>query len=153
MNAPTRNALSAYTQVGIETSVATASPHQLISMLYAGALVAIAIAKGHMQRHEVAAKGLAISRAIGIINEGLIVSLDEKAGGVLAQNLKALYEYMSSRLLMANLKNDEALLDEVSRLLNELKGAWDEIGKRPNVAPPPVSDAAPSRAPVSYGKA
>ena len=54
-------------------------------------------------------------------------AVDMKAGGDLAQKLDALYEYMCLRLLMANLKNDPEPLDEVSSLLNELKGAWVEI--------------------------
>ncbi len=121
-------------------------------MLYAGALEAISLAKVHMARHEVAAKGAAISKAIAIIHEGLSASLDEKAGGDLAQNLKALYEYMGNRLLAANLNNDQAALDEVSRLLNELKGAWDEIGRRPGAASQPEADVMVRRASSSYGR-
>ena len=62
-----------------------------------------------------------------IIDEGLKASLDKSAGGELAQNLSSLYDYMSQRLLIANLKNDVAALDEVSNLLTELKGAWEAI--------------------------
>jgi flagellar protein FliS len=71
-----------------------------------------------------------------IIDEGLKSSLDKNVGGELAQNLSDLYEYMCQRLLVANLKNDVAALDEVSRLLTELKGAWEEI--RPAVQQPPA---------------
>lgn len=154
MNAMTRGALNAYAQVGIETGIASASPHKLIAMLYDGALVAIATAKGHMERNEIAPKGEAISKAIAIINEGLIASLDEKAGGVLAQNLKALYEYMSNRLVLANLKNDTEVLDEVSSLLDGLKGAWEQIGQPPQaVALPLIEPAVPGRSSISYGTA
>jgi len=127
MNAMNRTALNAYAQVSVDGSVATASPHRLITMLFDGALLSIATARGHMQRNEIASKGAAISKAIAIIDEGLKLSLDMKAGGDLAQKLDALYEYMCLRLLMANLKNDLEPLDEVSSLLNELKGAWVEI--------------------------
>ena len=127
MNAMNRNALNAYAQISVDGSVATASPHQLITMLFDGALLSIAAARGHMQRKEIAAKGAAISKAIAIIDEGLKLSLDMKAGGDLAQKLDALYEYMCLRLLFANLKNDLEPLDEVSSLLNDLKSAWVEI--------------------------
>lgn len=156
MNAMTRSALNAYSQVSIETSISNASPHKLIAMLFDGAILAIFHGKAHMQQGNVAAKGESISKAIAIIDEGLKISLDEEVGGELASNLKALYEYMSNRLLMANLKNDVDGLDEVGRLLVELKGAWDAIGKQPQTISEPatVTEQAPQRsAPVSYGKA
>lgn len=155
MNTTAHNALSAYSKVGIESDVATASPHKLISMLFEGALLSVAAARSHMMRKNIAAKGAAISRAIGIIDEGLKVSLDDKVGGELAQNLKALYEYMCHRLLEANLQNDVEKLNEVGRLLSDLKGAWDAIGKSQDLTA--VSDARPPepmphQASVSYGK-
>jgi flagellar protein FliS len=127
MNAMNRNAINAYAKVGVDGSVAAASPHKLITMLFEGALVSIAAARGHMQRKEIAQKGMAISKAIAIIDEGLRISLDMKAGGDLAEKLDALYEYMSHRLLVANLKNQPEALDEVSGLLNDLKDAWIQI--------------------------
>jgi flagellar protein FliS len=78
-------------------------------------------------REETAAKGASISKAITIIDEGLKACLDKSAGGELAQNLSSLYDYMNQRLLIANLKNDTGILDEVSQLLTELKGAWESI--------------------------
>jgi len=155
MNTMTHNALNAYSQVGVENDIALVGPHKLISMLFEGALVAIFAAKVHMQRNEIAAKGASISNAIAIIDEGLKASLDEKVGGELAQNLKALYEYMCHRLLVANMKNDIEPLEEVGSLLKDLKGAWDAIGNQPNVAAAgvPQPEPMPNRASLSYGKA
>lgn len=154
MNAMSRNALSAYSQVSVETGVVAANPHKLIAMLYEGALLSIASAKVHMQRKEIAEKGESISKAIAIIDEGLKASLDEKVGGDLALNLKALYSYMCQRLLVANLKNETEPLDEVARLLAELKMAWDAIGKQqePATQAQSQSEQAPNRAALSYGK-
>lgn len=121
------SAIKTYNRVGIESGVGTADPHQLISMLYQGALLAIANAKSSMLRKDIATKGASISKAIMIIDEGLNACLDKDAGGELAHNLAALYDYMSIRLLTANLKNDIAGLDEVARLLADLKQAWDSI--------------------------
>ncbi len=132
MNATT--AIKAYGKVGVESSVTAADPHKLISMLYQGALLAIANARNGILRNDIPAKGAAISKAIAIIGEGLNACLDKKVGGDLAQNLSALYDYMVIRLVAANLKNDMAALDEVARLLNDLKGAWDGI--RPNSVQP-----------------
>ena len=123
-------AIRSYNQVGLESGVTAADPHRLILMLFEGALKAIGNAKSEMQRKEIAAKGKSISHAIRIISEGLDASLDKTAGGALAQDLSALYAYMVRRLFDANVKNDTATLDEVSRLLSELKEAWADI--RPN---------------------
>ena len=123
----TNKAISAYTKIGVESGVTAADPHKLISMLYQGALLAIANAKNGILRHDIAAKGKAISHAILIIDSGLNASLDKKVGGELALNLSALYDYMSKRLLLANLNNDMEILDEVARLLADLKGAWESI--------------------------
>jgi len=128
-----RNAANAYSQVGIQTGAMSASPHKLIVMLFDGARTAIARAKFHMEDGEIAAKGNAISKAIDIIDNGLRASLDHKAGGEIAANLEALYDYMSRRLLLANLRNDAALLAEVDGLLEGLASAWAQIGDTPPV--------------------
>lgn len=123
----------AYAKVGIETDVLSANPHKLILMLFDGALLAISSAKLHMEQKHIPEKGQAISQAINIINDGLKASLDLNAGGDLAERLNALYDYMCTRLLYANLQNSIAALDEVSRLLGEIKGAWLEIADNPAV--------------------
>lgn len=128
-------ALKAYSRVNLETRVAAADPHQLIVLLFEGARLAVALARGHMERGEVASKGYAISKAIAIIDDGLKASLDVPAGGVLAEQLYALYDYMSRRLLAANLEDRVDLLDEVARLLGELHGAWNRIAQGSEAAP------------------
>ncbi len=146
------NAIKAYSNVGMESQAIAADPHKLISMLYQGALLAIANAKNGILRKDIPAKGAAISKAILIIDEGLKASLDKSVGGELAQNLDSLYDYMCSRLLIANLKNDMAALDEVARLLDELRGAWDSI-RKPSPAPlPPQAVASGKQAALVYGR-
>lgn len=132
----TTAAISAYTNVSVESSVNGADPHKLILMLYQGALLAIASAKIQMQRKEFTAKGTSVSKAMMIIDEGLKSCLNMNVGGEMAQNLAALYDYMNQRLLIANLKNDTSILDEVSGLLSELKGAWEAIRPGAQLAKP-----------------
>jgi len=95
-------------------------------MLLDGALEKISAAKGYMQHGQIADKGKHISWAIAII-EGLRASLDLKSGNEVANNLAALYNYMEQRLVIANANNDASILDEVAKLLLEIKGAWDAI--------------------------
>jgi flagellar protein FliS len=115
-----------YQQLDTQGAVASASPHRLIQLMMERALAKIGIARGHMQREEVGEKGSNISDAIGIIN-GLQASLNHKADAKMSENFDALYSYMMRRLLEANLKDETAILDEVSGLLSELKEAWDAI--------------------------
>jgi flagellar protein FliS len=124
-------ALNTYKNVGLESGVAAADPHKLILMLYQGAILAVSSAKNQMLRKQISAKGASISKAIKIIDEGLKACLNVEAGGEIGKNLYDLYDYMNQRLLLANLKNDPAILDEISGLLGELKGAWESI--RPGV--------------------
>jgi len=147
--------VNAYAKVGVETGVASASPHQLIVMLFDGAMRSIGAAIVNMKANNIAAKGEAISKAILIIDSGLRASLDKKAGGEIAESLDALYEYMGTRLLQANLKNDVTILEEVQRLLGDLRSAWNAIENSPAVQPQaqgPRNAAAPA-SPLTYASA
>jgi len=127
--------VNAYANVGLETGIGAASPHKLIVMLYDGALVAILSALNSMKSGNVAAKGASISKAINIIDNGLRAALDKAAGGEIAANLDALYEYISAQLLKGNLSNDPVPLEESHKLLSDLRDAWNQIAPD---APPPA---------------
>lgn len=118
----------AYANVGMETGVMAASPHKLIVMVFEGAMLQVTIAIQAMKDGQTGKRGKAVSRAISFIEAGLRASLNKQVGGPLALTLDSLYEYMSRRLLEANVKNNVEALEEVYRLLGELKGAWEAIG-------------------------
>jgi len=126
-----RNGANLYARVGLESGVMSASPHQIITLLFNGAKTAIIMARHHMAQGEIAAKGKAISKAINIIDNGLKTSFDveasDKDAAALVANLMALYDYTSRRLMLANLRNDADLLDEAERLLDTISSAWREI--------------------------
>ncbi len=82
-----------------------------------------------------------------IIDSGLRAALDKKVGGDIAEGLDALYEYMSGRLLTANLKNRIEHLEEVQRLLTDLRAAWNAIGDTPAATGKPA--AAPGAKPAA----
>ena len=127
-------AMQAYQNTAAESAVSDADPHRLIQLLLQGAVDRIAVARGHIQRGELAPKGESIGKALNIIG-GLRGSLNLEQGGDIAQNLQALYSYAEQRLLEANVNNDPARLDEVARLLGEIKGAWETIAPRATVTP------------------
>ncbi len=133
----TRNAASAYANVGLETGVVAASPHKLIIMLYEGAELAVRMAIKHMNEGDLTKKSAAISKANTIIMEGLQAALDPHQGGEIARQLDALYVYMVQRLMLGHAMNQTEPLEEVLGLLRELRGAWEQIGS--NISPTPHS--------------
>lgn len=132
MNAPMMFGAKAYAQVGLETGVNSASPHKLIVMLYDGAIEAIRQAKLHTETQNTNDKVKSIDKALRIISDGLIISLDVKSGGQLAEQLMALYQFISKELVLANAKNDVKKLDDCMALLADLRSAWNEIGNSNN---------------------
>lgn len=129
MFSSTANAARNYANVGVTTGVMAADPHGLVVMLFDGATAAVAAARTHLQAHRLPEKAKAISRAVSIIQDGLMASLDRAGGGELAQRLFSLYEYMVVRLSEANARNLDAPLEETGRLLAELGGAWKSMGE------------------------
>ena len=120
------NGISAYQQFGVRTEIESAAPHRLIQMLVDGALTKIRIARRCVEQGDVVGKCENIDWSIAIIG-GLRGSLNLKSGGVIAENLDALYDYMCRQLALANLRSEVSLLDEVLSLLGEIKAGWDSI--------------------------
>lgn len=112
-------------------AVLTASPGQLVLMLYDGALKALALAREGFSCPE------DDPRRIELINQQLIkaqtilielqAGLNLEAGGEFAQTMHRLYDYHIRRLLQANLQKQVEPVIEVERLVNELRDAWSEM--------------------------
>ncbi|MHC8292637.1 flagellar export chaperone FliS [Pseudomonas sp. LB3P58] len=121
-------ALRQYQKIGAQAQTSEASPHRLVQMLMEGGLDRIAQAKGAMERKEIANKGLAIGKAIGIVG-GLREGLDRENSADSIGSLDNLYVYMIKRLTDANIRNDSTILDEVADLLRTVKEGWDAIAE------------------------
>lgn len=123
------NPIAAYRQVDLESEIRGADPHRLIILLFDGAETAMHQALACLEANNIQGRSDALMKAIDIILSGLSASLNVEEGGELAQNLKALYEYMVSRLIYANVHRDAAAIREVQKLLGEISGAWREMGE------------------------
>lgn len=128
----------AYAQIGVESAVMSASQQQLVTMLFDGVLSALVRARLFMQDNNQQGKGVSLSKAINIIENGLRVSLDEESKDELTQNLIALYSYMVRRLLQANLRNDVSAVEEVEELMRNIADAWKESLLSPSLIQDPV---------------
>ncbi len=123
-----RPGAAAYRQIGVDSDALASSPHQLVLMLYDGALQAIAAARSQLQANDIEGKGKSIARAVEIVGGGLSASLDPAAGGEIAANLASLYDYIVRLLVGANIANDIRKLDEATVLLGQMRDTWITIG-------------------------
>ena len=119
---------SLYTNVSVSGAAAgDRSGHELVALLFDGLVGAIARARGALQQGDIEGKSRAVSHALRIIGEGLRAGLNLREGGDIAANLHSLYGYSVTRLTHANLRNDEAALQESARLVKTLQDAWNQI--------------------------
>lgn len=109
-----------------EQAATTASPAQLVLMLYDGAIARTETAKAALRFGvvDIDEAHTALTKAQAIV-EQLRISLDHDAGGPLADNLAGLYTYCLEGLLRANVTKDAAPLEDVLSILTDLRDAWD----------------------------
>ena len=134
-------AAAAYKRVAADTGVQSASPHQLVSLLFDALLQSLARARGALETGDIAAKGMAIGKAVRILEEGLKAGLNMEQGGELAQNLRGMYSYSILRLTHANLRNDAAALAEVSALIEPVADSWKQIKSSGTATAQPLTHA------------
>lgn len=123
----TKTGNSAYTAVSLDSQIAGATPHQLIVLLYDGAINAMKRAEIYFQSGNIARRGEMISRAINIIDNGLRAGLDHEKGGKIAEELESLYEYISRTLLEANLNKSGEKLPHLIALMTVMQETWQAI--------------------------
>jgi len=114
------------------TQVESASPMELVVLLYDGGVRAADAAHEAMVSGDIPARRTAMSKLMAIIAE-LQNTLDVAKGGRIAEELDGLYTYMLSRLLKAITEQDAKPIDEVRRLLTTLADAWREAARTPAV--------------------
>jgi flagellar protein FliS len=124
MNAIT--ALAQYGQIKNDTQTTYASPHQLMLMLFDGAIEAMSITVGAIQNKNFELRSKQNTRSITIIN-GMRECLDMETGGELADNLYSLYQYMTQELFRASFKNDVDTIQNIQTMLKDIRGSWEKI--------------------------
>jgi flagellar secretion chaperone FliS len=119
MNLPAQAALARYGAV----KVTTASPGQILVMLYDGLLRFLREAQAAFLAKERARGGERISRSLAILDQ-LLVGLDPKHAPDLCERLQSLYIFCIQRLVRANLEQNPEMVGEVVRVLSPLRDAW-----------------------------
>jgi flagellar protein FliS len=109
-----------------QQSILTATPGQLVVMLYDGCLRFLHQAAYAMREGNIGESDTRLQRAEAIINE-LHSTLDMEKGGVVASRLQGIYVFCSRHLLEARMARSPEMIEKVSELLSELRGAWAQI--------------------------
>ena len=117
----------------VELKVLSASPLELVTMLYRAAIDSLEEARRGLAPGESKRRAGAVARACGVIIE-LTQSLDNEQGGELSRNLLELYDYILRRIHESNREGDDAGFREVIRLLSTLLEGWESIESRPDTA-------------------
>lgn len=106
-----------------QMAVKTATPGQILIMLYEAAIKNIKLAQACIDRKDIAGKGHAIAKAHDIVNE-LSTTLNFEVGGDVARDLERLYNFMTGQLVKANMENSKEELESVRKLLDTLLAGW-----------------------------
>ena len=110
------------------TEAQSASPMQLVVMLYDGALRFLNEARTAQAAGDVRRRANALGRVAAIVAE-CHSTLDLERGGMLAAELDRLFSYMSSRLLDITVKRDPTAIEEVYKLMSILRDAWAQAAE------------------------
>ncbi|MGY4794068.1 flagellar export chaperone FliS [Lysinibacillus fusiformis] len=107
-----------------QNSVTTASPSDLTLMLYNGSLKFLGKAKVAIEEGSIEEKNTNLQKSQAIIAELMsTLNMDIEV----SKNMLALYEYMKSRLVEANIQNDIAIIQEVEGFVTEFRDTWKEV--------------------------
>ena len=127
-----------------EIEIKTATPVELVVLLYDAAIASLRKAHEHLAAHNIEKRTRYLNRASSILTE-LQASLDFEKGSDISPSLDRLYQYMKARLFQANLHRDAAPLKEVVKLLSDLRAAWAEISqKEAQQSAQPVTESRPT---------
>lgn len=118
--------VDAYRKIDIKARVESATPGQLVVLLFEGLLTSLVEARAAILEKNYQTKGQKISKALSIVLT-LQESLNDDVESDLPYRIERLYDYMQRRLLEVNQSLDIAVIDEVVELVITLKSGWDQI--------------------------
>jgi flagellar protein FliS len=124
-------AARAYQSVDRHTAVISGNTVDLVILLYEKLLQRFREARKAIELNDIAGRGVATSKAIELIEKGLIGCLDMRQGGEIAEQLRRQYGLWLNQTLRCNLTADLSLLDKLEAEVKDILSAWQEIKQQP----------------------
>ncbi len=121
-----RKNLQTYRQVNVESGILSSDPHKIILMMFDGALMAIAEAKGAIERNNLENKSKSITKAINIFS-ALRESLDRESEPEISDNFDNLYSYCIDNLIDLSISLNIEGLDEITAFIRPVRDAWSQM--------------------------
>lgn len=131
-------AANAYRNVGAHTQVDGASPARLMMLLFENLHIQLLRAHKALSENNIADKGVALGKAVRILDEGLKAPLSPNSNDDFTQSLGDLYGYCAKRLTQANFYNDPLPIEEVLRLMDPVADAWKKIATQQDASSRPL---------------
>ncbi len=113
-----------------DTEVLTATPGQLVVLLYDHLLASLHRARAAMDAHNDEQLSEQLDKSRNVLTE-LLVTLDRERGGEVASNLAALYSFLLGELVQVGVRSDVARLERVTRMIAELREAFAQAATTP----------------------
>ncbi len=117
----------------LESRVLSASPVELVRLMYRGALDATGAARQHLAAGDIPARTKSLNKAAALVTE-LVMSLqspNDATGQALEQNLRRLYDYVLHQVAQAAIEQSAAPLDKADTVLRSLLQGWETIDAAP----------------------
>lgn len=121
-----RKNLQQYQNVNVASTLATADPHQIITMMYNGLLESLAQAKGAIERRDLENKSRLMTKSTSIL-QALQNSLDSESEPAISKNFHELYDYCIDKIHDANISLDVTSIEQVIQLLSPIRDAWQQM--------------------------
>jgi flagellar protein FliS len=127
-----RKNLEAYQNVSVKSNLASADPHQVITLMYNGLLESLAQAKGAIERNNYEKKSTLLTKSINIL-QSLKNSLDRESEPEISQNFDQLYSFCIDCIHGASHSLDITAIDQVINFLSPLRDAWQEMPEKDKI--------------------
>lgn len=104
-----------------------ANQGKLILMMYDGAIQFVTHAKNRLQNNDISGMGLYLGKAESVISELQNSLKNNEEGGDISKSLGSLYSFIIKELLLANIKKNPKILEQIISMLSKLREAWHRI--------------------------
>lgn len=123
------NSYKMYKDLQVAADINKSSKKQLLLMMYDAVINNISDAINAIKMHNLPTKIQKIDKTLSIIELGLMMSLSKEGAKDVAENLELFYEDAVNQIVMANLKNDATILENIKSSFFDLRKCWEKVAE------------------------